>query len=252
MTSVVAVLQARAGSRRLPNKVLLDLLGQPMLARQIERIRRAERIDELVVATTTERSDDAVVDLCERIGVRCFRGSTDDVLARFVGALDGSTATWVVRLTGDCPLTDPAVLDRAIKLALTNQYDYVSNTLSPSYPDGLDVEVMRLTALRQANAESTLASEREHVTPYIHKNPARFSLGELNAAVDHSALRWTVDEPQDFELITAVYASLYPHKPDFDTGDILTLLAEHPELSAMNGSFARNEGYELSLQKDLT
>jgi spore coat polysaccharide biosynthesis protein SpsF len=248
--TVIAVLQARSGSRRLPNKVLRDLVGQPMLARQIERVLRATTLDGLVVATTAHAVDDAVEAVCRALPVRCARGSEDDVLDRVVHAVAADAPNWVVRLTGDCPLQDPSVIDEVVQKALSGDYDYVSNTIHPTFPDGLDVEVVRLAVLIDAHANATLPSEREHVTPYVYKHPERYRIGEVRSPIDRSALRWTVDEPRDFELVEQIYRALYPVNPRFGTSDILDLLGARPELATLNTGISRNEGYARSLQKE--
>ena len=194
--TVLAILQARVTSTRLPNKVLAPILGQPMLARQIERLRRATTLDTLVVATSDDASDDPLAAMCAAIGVPWHRGSLNDVLARFQGACAVfGPADHVVRLTGDCPLADPAVIDAVVRHHLASGADYTANAIQPSWPDGLDVEVMRSAVLQRAFDEARLPSEREHVTPYIHKHPEWFSIGHVKGDQDLSCLRWTVDEP---------------------------------------------------------
>jgi len=248
--TVLAILQARMSSSRLPGKVLADLQGEPMLARQIERLRRCATLDRLMVATSTEAADDAVAALCARIGVDCFRGSLDDVLDRFHAAAAGRGAEHIVRLTADCPLADPKLIDRLVGMHVAGGYDYTSNTLTPHWPDGLDAEVMRTEVLEAAWREATLPSEREHVTRFIYTRPERFRLGSLVGETDLSSQRWTVDTPEDLALVRAVYAALYPAKPVFGTQDILTFLAAHPEIAALNRSHRRNEGLERSLAQD--
>ena len=172
---IVAVLQARTSSSRLPGKVLAEIAGVPMLLRQIERIRRSRRIDSLIIATSAESDDDRLAELCEKNGITCHRGSLNDVLDRVIGAVRASEASWVVRLTGDCPLTDPEVIDRVIAAAVDEpNVDYATNALEPTYPDGLDVEIVSREALETAWREATLPSEREHVTPFITSRPERF------------------------------------------------------------------------------
>lgn len=247
---ILAVLQARVSSTRLPGKVLLPILGAPMLARQIERVRRSRRIDRLVVATGDGAEDDAVAGLCEGIGVECFRGSLHDVLDRFYRAAAPHRPRHVVRLTGDCPLADWTVIDRAVDFHLEGGYDYASNALEPSWPDGLDVEVVRFEALETAWREARLPSEREHVLPFVHRRPERFRLGSLRDATDLSGLRWTVDEPADLAFVSRVYEALYPADPAFGTEDVLRLLRERPEISALNRGFERNEGMRKSEAAD--
>jgi spore coat polysaccharide biosynthesis protein SpsF len=248
--TVLAILQARMSSSRLPGKVMADLLGEPMLARQIERLRRCRTIDRLLLATSTDAADDALADLAARIGVECFRGSLDDVLDRFHAAMAGSGANQIVRLTGDCPLIDAGLIDRLVEMHVAGGYDHSCNTLTPRWPDGLDAEVMRAEVLEAAWREATLPSEREHVTRFIYTRPERFRLGSLIGDADLSDQRWTVDTPEDLAMVRAVYAALYPANPAFGTGDILAFLAAHPEIAALNRAHRRNEGLERSLAQD--
>lgn len=247
---ILAILQARVSSSRLPGKVLKPLLGVPMLLRQIERVQRARKIDKLLVATSTEPSDNAIEELCVQHGIPCYRGSLNDVLDRFYMAASKIKPDHVVRLTADCPLTDPDLIDQVIKFYLEGNYDYVSNSVEASFPDGLDVEVFKFSCLQQAWHEATLPSQREHVTPFIHQQPQIFRVGHFKGSVDLSHLRWTVDRPKDFELITMIYEALYPRKPDFSTSDILDLLHQHSELISWNTMYQRNEGYLKSLNED--
>ncbi|MFN6933604.1 MAG: aminotransferase class III-fold pyridoxal phosphate-dependent enzyme [Tsuneonella sp.] len=251
---IVALLQARTSSSRLPGKVLADLHGAPMLLRQIERVRRARLIDRLIVATSDDASDDALAQLCADNGVACHRGSLDDVLDRMAGALDAAAAgepvDYAVRLTGDCPLADPAVIDRVIAAAQASGADYATNALHPTYPDGLDVEVVSAAALRTAQREATRVPDREHVTPFINRQPGRFQAVHVDHATDLSALRWTVDEPADLAFVRAVYDRLYPADPAFGMDAVLALIEREPGLAAGNGQFARNEGFAKSLAQE--
>lgn len=249
---IQAILQARMSSSRLPGKVLRPLLGVPMLLRQVERIRRATTLDALVIATSTDRSDDALEQACTENGLSCFRGALDDVLDRFYQVARERHPEYVVRLTGDCPVADPAVIDAVVHYAVSGGFDYTSNTLPPTFPDGLDVEVFTFQSLETAWREARLPSQREHVTPFIHQQPERFRIGNYAGPHDLSHLRWTVDEALDFELIRQIYESLYPAKPDFNTDDILALLDRRPELKTLNTAYGRNEGYQRSLAKDVT
>jgi spore coat polysaccharide biosynthesis protein SpsF len=247
---ILGILQARVSSARLPGKVLRPLLGKAMIARQLERLRRARRMDRLVLATSAEPSDDALASLCADEGIDCFRGSLDDVLDRFYRAAQPHHPDAIVRLTGDCPLADPTLIDQLVSFFLDGSYDYASNCLEPTFPDGLDAEILRMSCLERAWAQATLPSEREHVTAFIHQRPDAFRLGSLTGARDLSALRWTVDEPADFELVTTIYEALYPGNPEFTTDDVLALLARRSELVSLNAGIARNEGYRLSLRRD--
>ena len=245
--TVRAVLQARCSSRRFPRKVLADLHGAPMIVRQLERVRRARRLDELVVATSTDGSDDPLVERVEAEGLRVHRGSLEDVLERFIDASAG--ADHVVRLTGDCPLASPAVIDALVERHLATGADYTSNTLERTFPIGLDAEVVTRAALLAAHAEADLGSEREHVTPFVYKRPERFRLENLRGPGEHGDLRWTVDEPADLEFVAAVYAALYDADPAFTTEDVLALLARRPELARINAG-VEHSGYRRSLAED--
>lgn len=246
----LAVLQARVTSSRLPGKVLKPILGKPMLLRQIERVKRARRLSGLVVATSSDASDDDIERLCLEAGIECYRGSLEDVLGRFFEAAKSYSPVHVVRLTGDCPLADPQVIDYVIHRHLEGGFDYTSNSIERTYPDGLDVEVMKFSALEAAFREAVLPSEREHVTPFIYKHPERFRIGQATQSRDHSALRWTVDEPEDLVLIERIYEALYPRDPGFGQERIVAFLEENPELLDLNSRFELNEGYRKSLEKD--
>jgi spore coat polysaccharide biosynthesis protein SpsF len=219
----VAVLQARMSSRRLPGKVLLPLEGQPMLARQIERIRRSHRIDHLIVATSVEANDDEVAALCREVGVDCFRGSLADVLGRYYLALQPFGRSVGVRLTADCPLTDPAVIDATIDWHVRGGFDYTTNALDRTFPVGLDVEVFQVACLEEAHREARSPYEREHVTPFMYARPERYQIGQYRNHQDLSHLRWTVDTAEDYAFVASVYAALYRRKPDFDSADVLAL-----------------------------
>lgn len=247
---ITAIIQARTGSTRLPNKVLLPLMGKPMLAHVIERVQASQKVDQIILATTTHESDDALADLAESLGVACYQGSENDVLDRYYQAAKLHQASVVVRITGDCPVIDPVVIDRTIGLFESANYAYVNNFLHRTYPDGLDTEVFTFAALETAWQEARLPSEREHVTPYLYKHPEKFPQAGLVQAPDLSHFRWTVDEPVDFEFIQAVYAGLYAQNPLFDMHAITAFLAQNPDLVKLNQAIPTNEGYEKSLRED--
>lgn len=247
---ILGILQARAGSSRLPGKVLKPLLGEPMLARQIERLKRSTRLDQLMVATSTQADDEAIAQLCERLGVPCFRGSLDDVLQRFHLAAQDFQPTQIVRLTGDCPLADPELIDELIQFHLDGGYDYSSNCWDPSYPDGLDAEIFSADTLNLLADKAHSQTQREHVTYYIRQHADQFMIGKLSRQPNLSHLRWTVDEPADFELVEQIYKHIYPEKTAFTTGDILNLLARVPHLATLNTQHQRNEGLASSLAKE--
>lgn len=244
----VAIIQARMQSTRLPGKVLADVAGVPALFRVVERARRATTLDTVVVATSDKRADDAVVQFCDAFEIDCFRGSHDDVLTRYAQAARRFRADVVVRLTGDCPLLDPQVIDRVVRTYDPARFDYVSNTLECTYPDGLDVEVMSYDALITAEREATRSSEREHVTPYIRKHPERFRLANVCHDEDLSHLRWTLDEAEDLAFVRAVYDGCGPEP--FGMHEVLSLLARRPDLVEINRRFGRNEGMAKSIRED--
>lgn len=247
---ILGILQARVSSTRLPGKVLKEILGVPMIVRQVERVRRSALVDRFVLATSTDASDDPLEQLCLENGVPCFRGSLEDVLDRFYQAAAKYKPDHVVRLTGDCPLADPDLIDEVIDFHLKGGFDYTSNALEPSFPDGLDVEVFRFSCLEKAWREAKRPSQREHVTLYMYQNPDLFNIGSFKNSTDRSSLRWTVDEPQDFEFISKIYKGLYHSNPHFTTSDVLAFLEENKELAGVNKAFQRNEGLRKSLSKE--
>ena len=224
-------------SSRLPGKVLAPLAGAPMILRQIERVARARRIARLVVATSDHASDDELADVLAVAGVRVHRGPLDDVLARFIGALDAyGPADHVVRLTGDCPLADPAVIDSTIAHVTAAKADYGSNTPPHrTYPKGLDVEVMTAQALRAAASRAGSVEEREHVTWALHRRPDLYQQAYLSQAAEEGDVRWTVDFPNDYAFVCAVYDALYPGNPGFTSDDVRRLVRSRPDLSMMGG-----------------
>jgi spore coat polysaccharide biosynthesis protein SpsF (cytidylyltransferase family) len=255
MTAVV-IIQARMGSSRLPGKVLADLAGMPVLWHVIERVRHSVLTDEIIVATTTNSEDDAVAYSCTKWNVKIFRGDPEDVLRRYYDAILDFEKKYVpldyiVRITADCPLIDPDIIDTSIQSAVSGKFDYVSNINPPTYPDGLDVEVISRTALEDAYHNAVLESEREHVTPYIRNN-MKFKKHNISNDVDFSNLRWTLDTREDLEFLRTVFGALY-HYPDiFGTTEILDYLQIHPDLKKINAMNRRNEGYDKSLMEDIT
>lgn len=226
----VAILQARMSSSRLPGKVMRPLAGAPMIARQIERLRRAASLDRIVVATSQEPSDHPLAEYLASTGVDVYRGSLSDVLGRFVACAEHFTLEGpIVRLTADCPLADPELVDACVALHLREGADFTSNDQHRTFPRGLDVEVFNREGLDAAGRDATDPYDREHVTPFFYRNPERFRLAELTQARDDSGLRWTVDTPQDFAYVERVYAALYAAKPGFTSDDIRALPFSHHE-----------------------
>jgi len=230
------IIQARMTSTRLPGKVLKQVLGKSLLEFQLERLKAVPNANGLVVATTTNTTDQPIVDLCQTLQVPVYRGSETDVLTRYYEAASFHQADIVVRVTSDCPLIDPDIVAEVIGFYQTHrdQYDYVSNTLDRTYPRGLDVEVFSFNALEQAYREATQADEREHVTPYIYRHPEQFKIYQMKQAEDHANERWTVDTPEDFELIKRILEVLYSTNIHFRQADVLALLDTHPDWRNLN------------------
>lgn len=217
-------------STRLPGKVMRPILGRPMIALQLERLRRSRRIDRLVVATSDDASDDALAAFLQGEGTPVFRGPLADVLGRFAGALEAfGPADVVLRLTADCPLADAELIDHCIEVLEAGGADYVADDLERSYPRGLDAEVMKASVLKMAAREATSAYDREHVTPFIYNQPQRFRLESVRQAEDQSHLRWTVDISEDFDFVRRVYEALYVGNPAFTRQDVLALPFENRE-----------------------
>lgn len=230
----VIIVQARMTSTRLPGKVLLPLAGEPMLTRLVERLRRVRRVDEIVIATTTNATDDPIATLCAQLGVACHRGSEHDVLSRYADAARLHAADVVVRITSDCPLIDPALVDQLIATFEEGGSDYITNMQPPTWPYGMAVEVFSAAALAQAHAEATQESEREHVTPFIYWHPGRYRIRNVSSPQDLSAQRWTVDTAEDYELVRRLFEALYPVRPQFALADVLATLDAHPDWMRIN------------------
>lgn len=246
MSKTVAFVQARMSSTRFPGKVIEDLAGVPMIVFMVQRARRAATLDEVVVVTSTDPSDDPLAATLAQYGVACFRGDLSDVLARYAAAAEREDATEIVRLTGDCPLVDPAVVDRVVTTRRESGADYASNVDPPTYPDGFDVEVFTRSALTRAHCEARLASEREHVTPWMRTAAAGLRRVNCTALADFSGLRLTVDYPDDLQAVRAVVAEIGAARPAFDLFDVLRCLATRADVLRMN-AHTRNEGLAKSL-----
>ena len=243
----VAIIQARMASTRLPGKVLANIGDKPMLLRVVERVRQATRVNQVVVATSEGAADDPLARLCVDHDIACYRGSERDVLDRYYQAARSYNADAVVRVTADCPLIDPSVIDRVVGTFQAGEYDYVTNTLCYTYPDGLDVEVCTFVALERAWHEACKSSEREHVTPYL-RLAGKFRVANVVHEHDLSGYyyRWTVDDSVDLAFVRAIYAH-FGDRVNFGLGDVLALLDQRPDLLAQQGSAIMNEGYYTSL-----
>ena len=250
--NVLAITQARYGSTRLPAKILKEVAGVTLLEIHLRRILRATTVTRLKVATTAEEGSRYIIGVADKVGVGYCQGSVDNVLDRFYHTALPEHPDYVVRLTSDCPLIDPEIIDRVVTTCIEGGYDYASNTLIPTYPDGMDVEVFTFAALERAWKEAALQSEHEHVTPYIKKNSTvmggtLFRSFNVVGEPDLSALRITVDEPRDFEVIKTLIEQV---GLDAHCADYVAYLEAHPEVRDINASIMRNEGYAKSLAND--
>ena len=226
-------------STRLPNKVLMPILGKPMLAFQIERLTHCRAIDLIVIATSVEAADDAIEDFCEDLSITCFRGSLDNVLDRYYQVALKFKAKHVLRTTGDCPLVEPSLIDDVIREHLAQQNDYTAINMPFSWPHGLDVEAIKFESLRRTWEEAELPEDKEHVTPYIRNHPENFTIGNIQCENDYSHHRWTVDYAEDFSLVRTIYEKLYPENSRFGMADILDFLDTKPDLNMISTRMIR-------------
>ena len=247
--NIVAIIQARMSSSRLPGKVLMPLAGTPVLGHVVSRIQRCRTINQVVVATSTDPSDDAIEAWCRLEGVRCHRGSLHDVLDRFQQAAEAEHADAIVRITADCPAIDPEIVDTVVRDFIAGGFDCYG--LGGEFPDGLDCTVFAASALARAWHEAKLPSEREHVGPYIEKHPEWFHNGALFRFSGQSHHRWTLDEPRDLAFLQAVFCRLHrPGEAPFGADAVLALLEREPALTRINSLIVRNAGYIKSLAAD--
>jgi spore coat polysaccharide biosynthesis protein SpsF (cytidylyltransferase family) len=244
----IAIIQARMGSSRLPGKVLMPLANKPVLAHVVERLGMCRTLQGVVVATSTDLSDDVIEKFCATQDIRCYRGSLEDVLDRYYQSALLSGANPIVRITADCPVIDPVVVDAVVTGFLAGNYDFYG--LAGEFPDGLDCTVFGFAAIERAWKEARLKSEREHVGPYIENHPEIFRNGGLQLFSGLAHHRWTLDEPRDYALLSAIFDRLYQSEKTFLINDILQLLALEPELITGNAGIVRNAGYLKSLEND--
>lgn len=240
---VAAIIQARMGSTRLPGKVLKKVKGKTLLEYQIERVKRAQTINEIIIATTLNKEDDQIVELCEQLSIQYYRGFEEDVLSRYYEAAMKFNVDVIVRLTSDCPVIDPEVIDQVVSHYVKNQnmYDYVSNTLVRTYPRGMDTEVFSNRVLLRIYKEAKKSNEREHVTSYIYHHPEQFSIGNVVFERDESQYRLTVDTSEDFALIENILQVLYSQKHHFDLKEIINVLQENPDWVKLNSHIKQKE-----------
>ncbi|MDQ0221214.1 acylneuraminate cytidylyltransferase [Peribacillus cavernae] len=233
---IAAIIQARMGSTRLPGKILKTVNGKTLLEYQIERVKQAEQIDQIIIATTVKESEQPIVELCKTLDIDYYRGSEQDVLSRYHEAAQKFGVDVIVRLTSDCPIIDPKIIDRVVNQYLNNRVtiDYISNTLERTYPRGLDTEVFSFEALNKAYQESILPKDREHVTAYFYTNPDLFKIQGIKNEYNYGSYRWTVDTEEDFELIRLILSELYNPNKLFLLEDVIKLLKAHPEWNDIN------------------
>ena len=247
---IIAILQARMGSTRLPGKVLKTIKKKTLLELYINRIKPCQLIDEIVVATTDLEQDNTIEELVVRLGFECFKGSEKDLLDRYYKCACRYNAEVIVRVTPDDPFVDYQVVDRGISIFLENNVDFVTNHLTPTYPEGLDVEIYSFSALEKLWYQAKLLSEREHVFPYIQNHPEEFRIINFTQEQDSSHLRWTIDYECDYEMTKVIYDHLYEQKQIFLQEDILQLLQKYPEITRMNAHIQRKEGFNRSISND--
>lgn len=250
--NILAITQARSGSLRLPGKVLKKIDGISLLEIHLKRLLKSKRIDQLLIATTVNQEDDSIVEIADKLNIPAYRGSVNNVLERFYLAAKLYEPTWIVRLTSDCPLIDADLVDLVIEKALSENLDYCSNSLEPSFPDGMDVEIFKASALEKAAQEATLASDKEHVTPYLYRNSTFFNKNmfvsaNYSSSENYSAVRLTIDEPEDFEVIRLIIKKLGIEK---DWKTYADFYVAHKEINLLNKNIKRNEGYIKSIKND--
>ncbi len=250
---IVTVIQARMSSSRLPQKILLPILGKPLLYRMIERVKKAKLIGKLVVATSTNADDDEVENFCSKNNLVCYRGHLTDLLDRHYQVGKTFSANAVVKIPSDCPLIDPQIIDKVIRHYIENdELDFVSNLHPATYPDGNDVEIMSFDSLECAWKDAAKSYEREHTTPFIWENADTFKVGNIvwESGLDYSTThRWTIDFPEDYEFIRRVYEELYPKNHNFSLNDILSLLKQKPEIAEINSRYLGKYWYQNHLDE---
>lgn len=249
---ILAITQARFGSTRFPGKILKKIKSESLLEIHLKRVLNSKLISKLKVATTKEAGAIKIIEICNQLGIEYYQGSVDNVLERFYFTALSEKPDWVVRLTSDCPLIDSEVIDTVISKAINNNYDYVSNTLKPTYPDGMDVEVFKFSALEKAFKEAQLLSEKEHVTSFIWKNSSFFRNSIFTSEcikndINYSDYRLTVDTIEDFNLIEKIVLELGSNSPWID---YVNFLKKNSEFQKINKTSLRNEGYIKSLNND--
>lgn len=243
--STNAIIQARCGSTRFPNKVFADVNGKPLIWHVVNRLTHAKTINKIVIATTINEKDDKIEKWCNENNVACYRGSENDVLNRYYSASVAFPSDIVVRITADDPFKEPAVIDAVVNKLINEGFDHVTNNFPPSWPEGLDCEAFTFAALEALEKSTNDAFEREHVTQYIYHNPDKFKIGNVASPKNLSYLRWTIDKEVDYEMVKAVYAHRNPANTDILLLDeILDILEKNPEIKEINSSVERSAMYK--------
>lgn len=242
---ILAIVQARMGSTRLPGKVMMHICGKTVLELVVNRLKKVPSLNDIVIATTLKQDDDILVNEAVRLGVPYFRGDEEHVLSRYYNAASQNKADTVVRITSDCPLIDPEVSQSVIRHYLENDYDYVSNTIKRSFPRGLDTEVFSMEALEAAYENAYTLDHKEHVTPYIYQHLNQFLIGQYIGDVDYSTYRWTLDTPEDYKLIVEIYRFLNVSGQDFSWKNVIRLMKDRPYLSQINAHIKQKTLAEL-------
>ena len=239
---ITVIIEARTGSSRLPNKVVEEIEGKPMIFYVIDRIKQIKSVEQIILATTQEENDKILTEIAKQNSIGSFVGDSIDVLDRGYQCALQNNADPIIRITGDCPLIDPDIVEEMLEFYLKNNYDYVSNRINPKYPDGLDVEIYSFNTLQMAAQNAKWSSERELVTTYITKNPKNFKIFSYENQEDLSEYRWTVDEQKDLEFIRKIYSIMKP-KTNFSMKEIVEILSKNSELLKINAGIMRNEGH---------
>jgi|WetSurMetagenome_2_1015567.scaffolds.fasta_scaffold110364_2 spore coat polysaccharide biosynthesis protein SpsF (cytidylyltransferase family) len=248
--NIVCIVQARMSSSRLPEKMMMELNGIPVIEQVFRQLSFSKKINQRVLATSVDASDNKLFDWAVKKNIPCIRGSLDDVLDRFYNAAKIMKADIAIRVTGDCPLIDPEIIDKTIQMHLENEFDYTSNANPPTFPDGYDVEVVNFSSLEKAWKEAGLKSEREHVTPYIKNHKELFNIGNFEWEINYEQYRLTLDNKEDFELISIIHKKFYNENNFIKLNNVIEFLLENPKLIEINNFLVRNEGYQKSLKSD--
>ena len=239
---ITVIIEARTGSSRLRNKVVAEIEGKPMIFYVIDRVKQIKSVEQIILATTQEKNDKILIEIAKQNSIGIFTGDSMDVLNRDYQCALQNNADPIIRITGDCPLIDPDIVEEMLEFYLKNNYDYISNRINPKYPDGLDVEIYSFKTLQMVEQNAKLSSERALVTTYITKNPKIFKIFSYENQEDLSGHRWTVDEQNDLEFVRKIYSIMKP-KTNFSMNEIIEILVKNPELLKINSGIMRNEGH---------